>query len=189
MTKIISINNLNLYQKQSFKIGILGGSFDPPHFGHIHIAKMALEHLDLDEIWFSISPQNITKPKHRYNYSERKKQVLSQIEKYNKFKILELEYELGIIYTSDLFEFLTQRLRDTKFYFIMGADLVTQIESWSYFEKLCSLTTLVFFSRGGYKANISKLESLMKKYINIKYIETDEVNVSSTQIKEQQEKI
>ncbi|NDB84418.1 MAG: nicotinic acid mononucleotide adenylyltransferase [Alphaproteobacteria bacterium] len=192
MNKIITINTLDRYkkqtQKQGLKIGILGGSFDPPHEGHLHIASNALTKLLLDEVWFSIATQNILKPLHKYNYEERESKLLSLTQKYDKYKIVEIEKELGIIYTADLFEFLTKTLPEIKFYFIMGADLIEQIQSWTLFDKLYNLVELVFFSRGGYKAE-QAFKMLSSEYKAIKFIEIDEMSISSSAIRKQEEKL
>ncbi len=182
MNNFITLNNLNQYQNQSLKIGILGGSFDPPHLGHLHLARSAFARLNLDEIWFSLSPQNPTKPAHKYPYKSRRAMLNRLLQSDSKFKVLEIELELGLNTTSKLFEYLNTRLKNIRFYFLMGLDLVTQIEKWEGFEELEAMVELVFFSRGGYK-HTNKIHDLLVRYQNIKFIKIDEINISSTQIK------
>ncbi|MDX1924770.1 MAG: nicotinate (nicotinamide) nucleotide adenylyltransferase [Rickettsiaceae bacterium] len=186
MNEYITVDNIFRYKNQNLKIGVLGGSFDPAHYGHIHIATKASESLRLDEIWFSISPQNPTKPKHKYEYDERKKMLSDLISKFTSFKILEVESNLGINITSKLFSYLNQELPQIKFYFIMGLDIAAKLESWEGFEKLINLVELVIFSRGGYIVD-EEIAKLLNKYPNIKYIQVDEVEISSTQIRNKEQ--
>ena len=83
MNNIVTFSRLKLYKNQNIKVGILGGSFDPAHFGHIYIASKALELLNLDEVWFAIAAQNPWKPLHKYSVEDRILKLKSLILKKN----------------------------------------------------------------------------------------------------------
>ena len=185
MDNIITLDKLKNYKNQSLKIGILGGSFDPCHIGHFHIAKAALEKLGLDEVWFALSPQNPLKPPHLFSYNKRIEMLQILIEQESKFKILVIENELKTKFTADLFEYLTKELSDLEFSFIIGADLVHKIIEWEKFDRLIELTNIVIFSRSGYSMDVlnSKLYLTYSKINKVSFIEIDEIDISSTQIR------
>lgn len=187
MNNIISLSNLNLYKNQKIKVAILGGSFDPAHIGHIHIAKSALNKCGFDEVWFSLSEKNPLKPPYKYSLEERVSKLQNIIDD-NRFKILIIESEMKTNFTADLFSYLSINLPIIDFSFIGGADLLLQFDKWEKFEELISMTDIVIFSRSGYSEKA--LEELSKKSQEygkkVKFIEIDEINISSTEIRKQE---
>lgn len=188
---IIDVNKLKLYKNQKLKIGILGGSFDPVHIGHIHIAKNALKKLALDELWFSLSPQNPLKPPPSHNYNERFELLQNLIEKENintgiknKFKILTVEREENIYFTGDLFGYLHESLPNIEFWFIIGADIAPKIHEWEKFDELIKYANIAIFSRAGYSHLIEDSE-IMQKFASkkVKFFPIKEIHISSTQIR------
>lgn len=185
MKKIISVNNLNLYKNQRLKIGFLGGSFDPPHQGHLHIALNALEELKLDEVWLSVAKQNPFKENHKYSFNERLRLTEKLIEGHANLKVLSIEDELNILYTIEIIEHLTKKLSNIEFYFIIGADLAKSIHTWGGYEKIIDLAKLVIFSRSGYSQEVESSQ-IIQEYQNsgkVSFIQIDEIDISSTKIR------
>ena len=112
------------------KIGILGGTFDPIHLGHILIAKQAMEEYSLDEIWFlptGKSPHKeaseVTSTFHRLNMVEL------AIQTYSKFFLCDYETKQEKVnYTFQTLKHLTEQYQETTFYFIMGQDSITDLQ-------------------------------------------------------------
>lgn len=185
MGNIIELTNLNLYKNKNLTIGLLGGSFDPPHNGHLHIASQALEKLAVDEVWLAIGKQNPTKSPHKYSYNERVNMTSALIKNDSNLKALSIENELDIIYTIDLLNYLNVALPNIKFYFIIGADLAASIHTWDGIDRILQLANLVIFSRAGYTSQVADSE-IIKKYSKsgkVTFIPISEINISSTAIR------
>ncbi len=185
MLNIISLEKLESYKNKKLKIGIFGGSFDPPHNGHLNLAQNALEKLSLDEVWFDLANQNPTKPTHHHNFEERSHMVQNMIASFNKMKLLIIEKELEIILTIDLISYLKKLLPKIEFYFLIGADLASSIHKWEGIDKIIDSLKLVIFSRSNYSHEV-KNSYIYKKYNptgKVEFIEIEEIDVSSTEIR------
>ena len=138
-------------ENKKIKIGLMGGSFNPAHDGHIQIACEAIKKLDLDEIWWLISPQNPLKSKDRMMMYEKRVEIAKKISKnYPKIKVKEIEKKIKTTYTSDLISFLKKRSPLTKFVWIMGADSFLQMSKWKNWEKIVLNVPLAVFDRPSY---------------------------------------
>ncbi|MBU8581575.1 MULTISPECIES: nicotinate-nucleotide adenylyltransferase [Bacillus] len=135
------------------KIGIFGGTFDPPHNGHLLMANEVLYKLDLDEIWFM--PNQIPPHKQKNSFSlgmhraEMLKLAISGKEQF-KLETIELERE-GPSYTFDTVRLLKDRYPNDKFYFIIGADMVEYLPKWSNIDKLVNMIQFVGVKRPGFQ--------------------------------------
>ncbi|WP_449537050.1 nicotinate-nucleotide adenylyltransferase [Ferdinandcohnia sp. Marseille-Q9671] len=133
-------------------IGIIGGTFDPPHIGHLFIASEVLTKLNLSEVWFM--PNNIPPHKDRKSYvsdEDRISMLSLAISDQPKFKLelIELERE-GPSYTYDTIKILKEKHKDTKFYFIIGGDMVEYLPHWHKIDELVEMVTFVGVKRPGY---------------------------------------
>ena len=185
MQRIISVDNLKLYKNKKLQIGLFGGSFDPAHIGHLHLAKNALEKLNLNEVWFDVANQNPTKKLHKYSFEERCGLVLKIINPYPRLKLLKIEEELNIVLTIEVVRYLKNILPEIEFNFLIGADLASTIHEWDCFEEIMESLKLVIFSRSLY-SNLVKESYAYKKYSKnqrVIFIETEEINISSTEIR------
>jgi nicotinate-nucleotide adenylyltransferase len=133
------------------KVGILGGTFNPPHLGHLIIANEVQTQLDFDEIWF-MPNQN---PPHKDNTNgvsslHRLAMVQRAITDNTLFQVQSIELERsGRSYTFDTMKLLTEKY-DHKFYFIIGADMVEYLPKWYKIEELIQLVTFVGVNRPEY---------------------------------------
>lgn len=161
------------------KIGILGGTFDPPHIGHLLIAQEVLEQCKLDEIWFM--PANI--PPHKKNdevssVTDRIEMVTKAIEGVEQFTVSTVELERnGPSYTVDTLKELKMKLPDVEFYFIIGGDMIEQLHTWERIDELFEYVTFVGLQRPGYSQSSKYAEKLQLLTI-------PQVDISSSDIRE-----
>lgn len=179
MKNLTKINNL----------GIIGGTFDPIHFGHIGCAEAAIQHFDIDEVWFM--PANHPNFKKDNNVScveDRLEMCRLAIQDHGnaKFKVSDFETEReGITYTSDTLEILHGKFPSLNLYFITGSDAVINLYNWYNYEKVLSLATIIAVTRKGYfKPNESQEKFLNDNSDKIKVIEADVIDASSSEIRQ-----
>ena len=131
------------------RIGIMGGTFNPIHNGHIKLALTAYKELQLDKVWFmpSKNPPHKKKNDIASDY-HRVNMIKLAIESYKDFELSEVELKLeGINYTADSLLYLKERYPLDEFFFILGADSLINIEKWYKPEQLFKLTSFVVASR------------------------------------------
>ena len=173
-------NNLN---KKKNKIGVLGGSFDPAHNGHLAISKEAVKKLKLKKIIWAITKKNPLKKKSITSLSARINQCKKFTEKKNFIKIKFYEDIIKSNKTIDLVNHLT-RNKNNEIYFLMGADNLINFHKWHKWEKISQKCKIVVFDRHGYKKkslNSMTFKRLDKK--SLKFIEFNKVNISSSQLR------
>jgi nicotinate-nucleotide adenylyltransferase len=110
-------------------IGLLGGSFDPPHAGHVHISKAALKRFGLDRLWWLVSPGNPLKKDGPAPLAERM-QAAQSIMQHPRVTITDIEAHLGTRYTAQTLLALRRRYPGVRFVWLMGADNLAQFHSW-----------------------------------------------------------
>lgn len=157
------------------KIGILGGTFNPPHLGHLIIAEHVRDELALEEIWFV--PTYISPHKEKLNISvkHRLNMLRKAIEGNKYFFINEIEINrAGTSYTIDTITSLTKQYPNDEFYFIIGADMVEYLPNWKRIEELISLVTFVGVNR--------RHHSLSSRY-PVKNVDVPLIDISSTEIR------
>ncbi|EIT85245.1 nicotinic acid mononucleotide adenylyltransferase [Fictibacillus macauensis ZFHKF-1] len=134
------------------KIGVFGGSFNPPHHGHLLIAQEALAAFALDEVWWMPASQ----PPHKQlagNVSDEDRIALVQeaIRHNDKFSLSLLEFEReGPSYTIDTMRTLCTRYPTHEFFFIIGGDMANSLEQWHEIEALGKLVTFIAINREDY---------------------------------------
>lgn len=165
------------------KIGLLGGTFDPPHYGHLIIANEVLTQCELDEIWFI--PAYVPPHKQNADVTELEHRVAMlelAIESHPYFQMCTIEIERkGPSYTYDTIKELKEKYPENKFFFIIGADMVQDLPNWNNIDKLVKITTFIGVNRPGF--------TLDSKYKNvIKFIEIPFNAVSSTFLRERFQK-
>jgi len=175
---------LNLSKKNYKKIGILGGTFDPPHVGHLYIAKTGIKKLKLNKLIWIITKKNNLKKKPYLDLKTRIK--LSKAITKNEKKIFVQYFENKIKSNSsfDLLKYIKSQNKRTKLYFLIGADNLVKLHKWNNWKKIPKLAKIVVFARKNY--SIKALNSIAAKKINKKdwiYINLKKVNISSSLIR------
>lgn len=155
-------------RKISKKIGIMGGTFNPIHFGHLLLAETAYEQFGLDEIM--IMPTKNTyykKMPHHVTQEQRLDMIRLAIEDNPHFYLsLEEINREGTTYTVETLQNLTKAYPNNEYYFIVGADSLYHMESWYQPEEIFKMATIVVAGRGG--ASVSALESQIE-YLENKF--------------------
>ena len=149
------------------KIGILGGSFNPAHVGHIHITNTALTNLGLDEIWWLVAPQNRLKSSlDMENFDKRLSYARLLTKNISYIKVLDLEQKNQLYATYKTVIFLNQRTRKVKFVWLMGSDILDNFNKWLYPNLIAQNIRVAIISRPGYLSsflNTSRVPNLGKK--------------------------
>lgn len=171
------------------KIGVLGGTFDPVHLGHIMIAKEAKEALELDDVLLIPAGQPMSRPNETVTSAKNRLEMLKlAIEGIPYLKISSIEIERkGPSYTADtIAEIRKKSGGGDELYFILGWDSLAQLPNWHEPAKIISMCTLVAVPRPGYtKPRLRGLEGVLpgisKKVI---FLEKTKVDISATEVRE-----
>jgi nicotinate-nucleotide adenylyltransferase len=132
------------------RIGILGGSFNPAHYGHREISLAALALLGLDEVWWMVSPQNPLKPVDGMAPLGARVDAARKIARHPKIRVTDIEAKLGTRYTADTLRKLCDTHRDCRFVWLMGADNLAQIAAWKDWTQIFHLLPIAVFDRPSY---------------------------------------
>ena len=111
------------------KIGLFGGSFDPPHLGHVHFSLQAIKHFNLDKVIWLISPGNPLKSMSPAPIQTRLRQA-QEIVHSSKIIISKVETEIGAQYSWETLDYLSLKYPRTKFVWLMGSDNLAQFHLW-----------------------------------------------------------
>ena len=128
-------------------IGLFGGSFNPAHSGHRHVAEAGLRELQLDQVWWLVSPQNPLKPA-QPSAIERAKTIDALGLPY-AMRASHIETRLKTQYTVDLIRTLRRRYPNTRFVFLLGSDNLAQLPRWKDWQSLFSHVPVAVISRPG----------------------------------------
>ena len=165
------------------KIGLLGGTFNPIHNGHIALAKAVYKELELDKIWFLPSGNHpLKKNIEIISFDNRFKLIESALKNYLQFEVSEFDrsYE-NLSYTDKLMKHLIKDFPSEEFYFIVGADIIAELPLWHNWQWLLDNVNIVVVNRPEVEsANWKNLEYLKK----LTFIEMKPVDVSSSMIRE-----
>jgi nicotinate-nucleotide adenylyltransferase len=132
------------------RIGILGGSFNPAHPGHLDISTAAIHRLDLDEVWWLVSPQNPMKRSDGMAPFGERLAGARRVARDGRIKVTDLEKRLGTHYTAESLRAILQRFPDCRFVWLMGADNLAQIAQWRDWQQIFHLLPIAVFARPTY---------------------------------------
>ena len=173
-----------LFKKNHKKIGILGGTFDPAHKGHLEISKQAKKKYKLNYVIWAITKKNPFKKKSKTKLITRIK-FAKKIIGFNKFiKIRFYENIIRSNKTIDLISHIKRKNDTLDLYFIMGADNLINFHRWHKWKSISQKCNILVFDRQGYKAK--SLKSITFKRLNQKsldFIKFKKVNISSSQLR------
>jgi nicotinate (nicotinamide) nucleotide adenylyltransferase/ribosome silencing factor RsfS/YbeB/iojap len=126
----------------------LGGSFNPGHGGHLHISLLALQRLDVDEVWWLVSPQNPLKPvKGMAPFPKRLAGAEALAKGHPRIAVSAIEASLGTSYTADTIAELHRRFPHTRFVWLMGGDNLAQLPRWERWVELMKSVPVAVFDR------------------------------------------
>ncbi|MDC0513816.1 nicotinate (nicotinamide) nucleotide adenylyltransferase [Pelagibacteraceae bacterium] len=161
------------------KIGVFGGSFDPPHKGHLEISKLAIKKLNLDQIYWCVTKKNPFKNKSFFPLSERIKKCKVLTKKIKKIKIKFFEDKIKSSNTIDLIRHLKKK---NSLFLIIGSDNLIKFHKWKNWKLLSQLSKITVFSRKDYDKKAKKSVTI-KQVKTITFIKNKPINISSSQIR------
>ena len=171
------------------RIGILGGTFDPVHNGHLLLGEQAYREYGLDEIWFMPS-KNPPHKSSRDIVSEELRSDMIRLAIQGAPQYIFSDFELrheGTTYTAETLKRLQREYPADRFYFLMGGDSFFQLETWYHPEQIMKLTTILAFSRNGEtdRQMQARADELAHRYeADIRLLSMEEMPVSSSLIRD-----
>ena len=164
-------------------IGLLGGSFDPAHKGHLGISKIAIKKLKLKKIYWVITKKNPFKNKTFYSLEERIKYAKKISRSQKKIQTVYLDNIIKSSRVIDVVNYFIKKKNIKNIYFIVGSDNLIRFHKWKSWKKLVKLTKLIVFSRRGYDKKSKK--SIVAKYLKNKiiFINNKPIVISSTKLR------
>lgn len=173
---------------REYRLGIMGGTFDPIHYGHLAAAEWAREALDLDVVIFMPAGEPAFKLNKKVTPAEDRYAMTVLATAANP-SFLASRFEIdreGVTYTADTLKALKEYYpSNVKLFFITGADAILDIVSWHHAEDIADLATLIAATRPGYDIEQAK-ERISASHIDfdVRYIQIPMLSVSSTNIRE-----
>ena len=171
-------------KKNKYKIGILGGTFDPPHIGHIKISVEAKKRYKLQKVIWSITKRNPFKKKSFFGLEKRISLSKNIVKKYSFIKVKYFEDKIKSNKTIKLLNYLINKKKFSDIYLIMGADNLINFHKWDKWKEISSKCNILVFDRNKFKAKSLKSVSY-KKYNKkgLEYINFNKVNISSSKLR------
>ena len=164
-------------------IGILGGSFDPPHKGHLYVSRKSLKLLKLKKVIWAITKKNPLKKNPFFSFAIRKKLCRKILKGHKKIFLKHYEDKIKSKTTIAMIRFL-KKDNKCKIFFIIGSDNLINFHKWKNYKELLKVSNLVVFSRKGFDTKAKK--SVIMKHLkneNFKFFKNLKIDVSSTQLR------
>ena len=166
------------------KIGILGGSFDPAHKGHIKISIEAKKKFKINKIIWAITKKNTFKLKSYLNIKKRVEIAKKITKKYNFISVRYYEDKIKSNKTINLVNYIIRKNNRSEIYFLMGADNLISFHKWHKWKIISSKCNILVFDRTNYKSK--SLKSIAFKKLRgegLKFIKYNKVNISSSKLR------
>jgi nicotinate-nucleotide adenylyltransferase len=169
-------------------IGLLFGSFNPIHIGHLIIANVMAENADLKKVWFVVSPQNPFKPsKGLLHEFDRYDMVKAAIADNYKLDVTDIEFQLPRpSYTIDTLTHLTERNPGKTFHVIIGEDNLVNFEKWKNYQQILDQYGLYVYPRlagSGGQSPTGVTNSDVVRHPNVTMVEAPLLDISATYIR------
>ena len=174
----------NLHKKDCNKIGILGGTFDPPHKGHLYISKIALKKLKLKKVLWVITKKNPLKKNPYLSISKRLKLSKKTVKKQKKIFVRYFDNKIKSTNTFDLLNYIKNKNKNFELFFLIGSDNLPKFHRWKNWKKITKLAKIVIFPRKNYPARSPNyLVSKVLDKNRLIYMNSKKVNISSSLIR------
>ena len=164
-------------------IGLVGGTFDPAHKGHVAITKIAIKKLKLSKVFWIVTKKNPFKDNPYYSLSQRLKKAKEITKDIKKIQVMHLDKRVNSPRSINIINYLVNKKKLKNIYFIIGADNLINFHKWKDWKKIVNLTKLIVFSRKGYDRKGNK-STVTKYYKNkITFIKNRPIVISSTKLR------
>tara|TARA_B100001175_G_scaffold238893_1_gene205184 strand:+ start:146 stop:673 length:528 start_codon:yes stop_codon:yes gene_type:complete len=173
-----------LKNKKLNKIGILGGTFDPAHKGHIAISKEAIRTYKISKVIWAVTKKNPFKKKSFMTLKERIIYARAINKNNSRIKVNYYEDKIKSSRTINLINYIKKNNKNSQLFFLMGADNLINFHKWHKWKLISKKCIILVFDRNGYKAKSMKCKTF--KQLNQKelsYIKFKKVNISSSQLR------
>ena len=169
-------------------IGLLGGSFDPAHKGHLGISKIAIKKLKLKKVYWVITRKNPFKRNTFYSLNKRIKYAKKISRAHKKIQTIYLENFVKSSRTIDMINYFIKKKNIKNIYFLIGSDNLIKFHKWKSWKKIVKLVKIIVFSRRGYDRKGKK--SVVAKYLKNKiiFINNRPIVISSTNLRSRLQK-
>ena len=166
-------------------IGILGGSFDPAHKGHLAISNIAIKKIKLSKVLWIVTNQNPFKGKTFYSLNQRISKAKKITKNTKKIQVIHFEKAIGSSRSINAINYLINKKKLKNIYFIIGSDNLIKFHKWKSWKKIVKLTKLIVFSRRGYDKKSKK--SIVAKYLKNKiiFVKNKPILISYTNLRTQ----
>lgn len=166
MTIYLEKSSIIKYQNSKIKVGLLGGSFNPAHQGHLELSNKVMNLLNLDAIWWLVTPANPLKGKEQnlsfnYRYNSAVKLIHN-----NKIIISAIEKKWQLNYTIDTIKRLKQYFSLIKFVWLMGLDNLIQLTKWYKWQEIIKSVPVIIYNRGDTYQVYKALKTKASLYFN-----------------------
>jgi nicotinate-nucleotide adenylyltransferase len=131
------------------KVGLFGGTFNPPHEGHKLVSSIALSRLGLDQVWWLVTPGNPLKENGGLPPLEERMEAARRLADHPRIVVTGLEAQIGTRYTYDTINYLTERCPRVNFVWIMGADNLASFDRWQHWRDIADLVPIAVIDRPG----------------------------------------
>ncbi len=131
------------------RIGLLGGSFNPAHAGHLHISRIALARAGLDRIWWLVTPGNPLKDRSELAKLDQRITGARAVAADPRIVVTAFEAAIGTRFSADTIDFLTRRYPQVRFVWIMGADNLLDFHRWNRWRRIAALVPILVIDRPG----------------------------------------
>jgi len=156
-------------------VGLFGGSFNPPHQGHLLVAEIALRRLGLDQLWWLVTPGNPLKSKSELAPLKQRLEACEALARDPRIKVTAFEKSLGTSYTARTLEFIRTRNRQAHFVWIMGADNLAGFHHWQRWQKIATTFPIAVIDRPG--STLAYLSSKMARTFDYARIDEEDAGV------------
>lgn len=164
------------------KIGILGGSFNPPHLGHVYIANLALKSLKLDYVWFLPAKQNPLK-NDGVDFRKRADLCHNLVKNNPRIKVSDFELQVKSNYIYDILKDLKKRNRQIRFIWLMGADCLYQFHLWKNWSKFIDENEIIVFDRDDFFHKAVRSRAFIYAKGRVKLVKCKKIDLSSSLIR------
>jgi nicotinate-nucleotide adenylyltransferase len=156
-------------------VGLFGGSFNPPHQGHLLVAEIALRRLGLDQLWWMVTPGNPLKSRSQLAPLAQRLAACEALAEDPRIKVTAFEQALNTSYTARTLEFVRARNPDVRFIWIMGADNLASFDRWQRWQKIATTFPIAVIDRPG--STLAYLSSKMARTFDYARVDEEDAGV------------
>ena len=170
-------------KKRLKRIGILGGTFDPPHLGHVEISKFAIKKLRLSLLTWAVTKKN---PFKKSPFATLKKRVFLSNKKVSKIKKIKVKSFDKLIKSSKTINLIKHiaRTSNSEIFFLMGSDNLVKFHKWDQWKKIANLCRIAVFPRTGYIKKVLTCKAIKTLGRNkILFLRSKKIEISSSKIR------